>query len=240
MLYLEEVEMKIFRSIKTNRGMTHSIKTQGHPEYSRGMTYVELIVVLSIFAIISAISFYNYGAFQANVDIKNLASDIALQIVQAQKASLNGLQDSRVTDLSWKPSYGVYFNILEDPDSDRISFNTKFNYFVDFSPQDGFFTDTTCSSINGECLNKIKITKDNFVSGIETCSVPGSACISGAGRRIEDIAITFKRPDSGAIFYSNGSLLSVTGSNFIKISIESPSGMMSFIRIYPSGRIQVN
>ena len=52
---------------------------------NRGMSYVELIVVLSIFAVLSSVILYNYGEFQAKVDIKNLASDIALQIVQSQK-----------------------------------------------------------------------------------------------------------------------------------------------------------
>ena len=58
--------------------------------YNRGMTYVELIVVLSIFSIMTSVVLFNYGAFQAKVDIKNLASDIALKIVEAQKSALSG------------------------------------------------------------------------------------------------------------------------------------------------------
>jgi prepilin-type N-terminal cleavage/methylation domain-containing protein len=215
-------------------------KTLKNTQKNKGMTYVELIVVLSIFAVISAVSFYSYGAFQSNIDIKNLASDIALQIVQAQKSSVNGLWNSRVTAGDWKPSYGIYFNTSKEPDIDKIPFNTKFNYFADFSPQDGYFADTVCSSENGECLNKIIIAKGDFVSNIEICSGSDDACISGANKGITDIAITFKRPDSVANFYSEGSLLSVTGSNYIKISIESPSKTTGFIKIYPSGRIQVN
>ena len=48
------------------------------------MTYVELIVVLAIFAILSSVVMFNYGNFQAKVDIKNLGSDIALKIVRTQ------------------------------------------------------------------------------------------------------------------------------------------------------------
>ena len=47
---------------------------------NRGMTYVELIVVLSIFAVLSSVAIFNYGSFQDKVDIKNLGSDIALKI----------------------------------------------------------------------------------------------------------------------------------------------------------------
>ncbi|WP_146755300.1 type II secretion system protein, partial [Shigella flexneri] len=58
--------------------------------WERGMTYVELIVVLSIFATISSVVIFNYGAFQDRIDIKNLSSDIGLKIVEAQKSSLSG------------------------------------------------------------------------------------------------------------------------------------------------------
>ena len=41
-----------------------------------GMTYVELIVVLSIFAVLSSVAVFNYSEFQTKVDIKNLANDL--------------------------------------------------------------------------------------------------------------------------------------------------------------------
>ena len=69
----------------------------------KGMTYVELIVVLSIFSAMTSVVLFNYGEFQAKVDIKNLASDIALKIVEAQKSSLSGkLPES--FPVNWKPS----------------------------------------------------------------------------------------------------------------------------------------
>ena len=57
---------------------------------NKGMTYVELIVVLSIAGIIASISLFNYKDFQDRVDMKNLASDIASKIVEAQKNSISG------------------------------------------------------------------------------------------------------------------------------------------------------
>ena len=79
--------------------------------FNAGMTYVELIVVLSIFSVLSSVAIYNYGDFQSSVDIKNLASDIALQIVKAQKDSLSGLLPLQEIKTDWKPSYGVYFDL---------------------------------------------------------------------------------------------------------------------------------
>ena len=42
------------------------------------MTYVELVVVLGIFAVMSNVVIFNYGGFQAKVDIKNLSKHITL------------------------------------------------------------------------------------------------------------------------------------------------------------------
>src|SRR3989344_4815832 len=89
---------------------------------NRGMSYVELIVVLSIFSVMTSVVLFNYGSFQAKVDIKNLASDIALKVVEAQKSSLSGklLPPTHIppNPNTWKPSYGLFF----DADSNKNSF----------------------------------------------------------------------------------------------------------------------
>ena len=72
-----------------------------------GFTYVELIVVLSIFAIMSSVVIFNYGSYQTNVDIKVMANNIALKIVQAQKDATSGKWNPNELDNNWKPSYGI-------------------------------------------------------------------------------------------------------------------------------------
>ena len=189
------------------------------------MSYVELIVVLSIFSVLSSMAIYNYGAFQANVDMKNLASDIALKIVEAQKSSLNGvLPLAGAPFLEWKPSYGVYFNITTPE---------QFIYFADLD-QDGVLYNPDCSTTNSECLDKITITKGNKILRIEKCT--DSACPPFDSDSISSFSVSFKRPNSSAIF----SGASLTGSEYIKITIKSPKDNTSFIKVYPSGRIQIN
>ena len=183
------------------------------------MTYVELIVVLSIFGIMSSIVLFNYNKFQAKVDIKNLANDIALKIVQAQKNAMSG--KIQTTRFEIAPAYGVYFNPTE---------NKSFIYFADFS-NDHIFNDGSCY---GECLDNINITKGNTISEIEECltgDCSSSASISSS------LSITFTRPNSGASFFPS---LSVS-SNYIRITVSSSDGSFNgYIRVYPSGRIQVN
>ena len=187
----------------------------------KGMTYVELIVVLSIFAVMSSIVLFNHGKFQAKVDIKNLANDIALKIVQAQKDAMSG--KIQTTPFKIAPAYGVYFNPTE---------NKSFIYFADFS-NDHIFNDGSCY---GECLDNINITKGNTISKIEECLTLTEDCSSSASIS-SSLSITFTRPNSGASFFPS---LSVS-SNYIRITVSSSDGSFNgYIRVYPSGRIQVN
>src|SRR3989344_4561547 len=81
--------------------------------YNAGMTYVELIVVLSIFSVMTSIALFDYNKFQAKVDIKVLANDIALKIVEAQKSAMSGKIPIQNISSTWKPSYGIYFDLAD-------------------------------------------------------------------------------------------------------------------------------
>ncbi|MEI8174704.1 MAG: type II secretion system protein [bacterium] len=141
----------------SNNLKSKNLKAKSY-KLNAGMTYVELIVVLSIFAVMSSIVIFNYGQFQAKVDIKNLASDIALKIVEAQQSTMSGKLNSGVSMIDWKPSYGVYFNLTVNPTNidntdGSIAYNKKFNYFVDKD------NSKTYASLL-EKLDTILITKD--------------------------------------------------------------------------------
>ena len=193
------------------------------------MTYVELIVVLSIFSVLSSVVIFNYGDFQARVDIKNLSSDIALKIVEAQKSSVNGAWNFSAI-ANWKPSYGIYFNSSATLDTDGVSFNKKFIYFADLDNNNNYDGPSTCAT--AECLDKIIITKNNYISRID------SYTDSILTQQITNsLSIIFKRSDPGATFTSSGLLL---GFDYIQITIASPRGATALIKIYPSGRVQIN
>ena len=189
------------------------------------MSYVELIVVLSIFSAISSIVLFNYGEFQAKVDVKNLASDIALKLVDAQNASLSGklppLSQQPPNPNTWKPSYGVYLN----PNSD----NKSFIYFTDLN-NNNLYEGSSCA---GECLDKIIITKGNSVSSLDVF-YPGDS----NPHNLNDLTVTFVRPDSSAIIKSTSPVASTIA--YIQITIVSPKTAAAKIKLYPSGRIQVN
>ncbi len=206
-------------------------KKQWFTNKKSGMTYVELIVVLSIFSVMSTIVLTNYGAFQAKVDIKNLANDIALKIVEAQKSAMSGKYQVNAP-AGWKPAYGVYFNAGTSYGASGLK---TFYYFTDLDQNNDYQTASICPN-GGECIEKIDITKGNFISTIFPCT--GDPCVPGEFSG-STVAITFKRPDSSAVFYSGGGL--VSGYDYMQMIVSSPhSTATAKIKIYPSGRIQIN
>ncbi|MFA6585795.1 MAG: type II secretion system protein [Candidatus Paceibacterota bacterium] len=184
-----------------------------------GMTYVELIVVLSIFATMTSIVLFNYNTFQAKVDIKNLANDIALKIVEAQKAAVSGKWNPVVINSDWKPTYGVYL--------DKSDYTTIV-YFNDLSSPLNYIPDV------GETLDSFKITKGNSIFKIE--SYIGSTATSIT----ESFSISFTRPSSSAIFrYDDG--LPLASFDYMQITVSSSDrSVKAYIKVYPSGRIQIN
>ena len=183
------------------------------------MTYVELIVVLSIFSVMSSIVLFNYARFQAKVDIKNLANDLALKIVEAQKSALSGKLPAQNPVPNWKPAYGLYFNTVND--------NKSFIYFTDLN-NNTLYEDPNCT---GECLDKINITKGNFISDITVTGQGGCSSITG-------LSIVFTRPSSVAKINTNQA--GCTSVSYAQITISSPQSVTAIIKIYISGRIQIN
>lgn len=195
--------------------------------FQKGMSYVELIVVLGIFSVLSAITMFNYGEFQAKIDIKNLSSDVAVKIVESQKVSNAGTfpppdKESLIAG-SWKPSYGVHFF---NPNID----NKNFIYFVDANNDNQYFDGSDCA---GECMEKITIAKNNFVSNLAVFYTGDSN-----PHNINDLTISFSRTSAAPTFRSSSSFSASVSYFFITMS--SPGGTSSGVKIYPSGRIQIN
>jgi len=168
--------------------------------YQAGMTYVELIVVLSIFSIMTSITIFNYNKFEAKVDIKILANDIASKIVEAQKSAISGKWNSLASS-NWKPSYGINFDLAD---------NTHFTYFANIGDIGDNIYDPADS-----VLDEIGITKNNFIKDLK-CS----------GTSINELDIVFRRPDSRAWISCSGDVeIIISSPQEVNSTIKvSPSG----------------
>ena len=203
------------------------------------MTYVELIVVLSIFATMTAIVLTNYNTFQAKVDVKILASDIALKIVEAQKDAMSGTMPPAPIQLflnmsNWKPSYGVYFD-PSDNNKIFISFadDNLNKFYPGGTPTCTVISQCTCEPSSG-CLQVIGAPKNYTVSSIDGFKSGASSPITNP------LSITFTRPGSNATFFDND--IDVTNSyDFIQITVSpsSSQNVKACIQVYPSGRVQI-
>lgn len=202
---------------------------------SRGMTYIELIVVLIIFAIMSSIIIFDYSRFGRKVNLENLTQDVALQIATAQKKALSGTSPSidMVSfwglDLSsWRPSYGVYFDTAK---------NNQFINYVDMDSDEGLFN-PDCSTTPTECIDTIKIENGTTINKIcfyldispntETC--PDVS--------LQKLSVNFTRPNSAAAL--TGPVEAV--GEIIRARIEFMSANRAHTQsviIHPSGRIEV-
>lgn len=198
---------------------------------------MELIVVLSIFAIMTSIVIFNYNKFLDDTNIKVLASDVALQVVTAQKSAIDGeLQSAPFTSndptVVPSPAYGVYFN------TSSLANSENFVYFADMN-NDGACEDGSggCSVIGpaSEVLNTIGITNGNYISKIEITDNNNNSC------PVNNLTVVFKRPDTSARISTTTPIApcSSIASATITISAPDPS-VVSNIEIYPSGRIQID
>ena len=194
---------------------------------NRGMTYFELIVVLSIFAIMSSVTLFNYQNFQKRVDLKNMTNDIALQIVQAQKDAMSGkLDDTIPVPVNWKPTYGVRF-VRSNPNS--------FKYFAEISGL-GYCEDDG----GGDCSNfsyypEISINKGDKIVSLEA----SGSCVSE--QSLSDLNIVFRRPDSSAkISSASLSQQNLSGDCYAVIVISTSDGSIkTSINVYPSGKVEM-
>ncbi len=158
-----------------------------------GFTIVELIVSLAIFAIMTSLVLSKYGKFDQGVILTNLAYDVALTIRNAQSYGLNvrsASRDANAFDYSATiaksgGTYGVHFD---------KSLPSQFIFFVDGNGN-GIYDDLTNSD------QKTTIKRGSSISSM--CVSDTKSCTVG-GFDVQQLDITFKRPDPNAIITANG------------------------------------
>lgn len=195
--------------------------------YTKGYTFLELIIVMAIFAIISSVVVFNFRGFSTNISLQNTTSDIALQLKEAQSDAIAGRLNEAINTLTtqyFKPSYGIHFST--DTPSDFIK-------FTDLPIKDGMYANLNqnCDGSNPECLKQVKI------NGFDTIS---SLCVHQIGNPVADCSISnldisFERPFPDAIIVADNDPSNVY--NDAEIVITSSTGVNRKIIINAVGNI---
>lgn len=216
---------------------------------SSGFTIIELVTVIAIFGIMASIVLFKFQTFTTRVDMNNLAQDIALRIVGAQKASISGVQNaSTLVDNTLIPSYGIYFG-----NGDANGTDKQFVYFADVGPQNKIFdpygnvwSNIACSptqAVGQECISVTSITTGEKITNLCFKSNPPSGeldyCLGSSGQ----LFVTFERPFPNATFSVRDGQSSSLYQNVYEAQVELTSevdpSLQKTIIITSLGQIRV-
>lgn len=200
--------------------------------FQKGFTLIEMLMVLAIFTILTAVVMFNYGQFNSQTIMTNMAYEVALTTRQAQVYSL-GVRGGDNADFDKR--YGIFINLANNKD------------FIFFRDEDESGSceedDIYCSvcPIGGECLNKYTLTRDIYIDKICVSST-GNEPIDSSGvcneDPVSDIAITFERPNPDGVFKSKTSG-APSGIKSVAIVLKTKFGNQRAVVVQNSGQISV-
>ena len=133
----------------------------------RGFSITEMLIVIAIIGVLSAILIPGYGAFQRQLSLQRSAVKLAQDIRKAQGMAI--ASEELPSGGVCKTGYGVYFD-------EYWQSGEKYRLYADTSGEDEFFT-----SGADTILKEIELEKKIFISGIDTSN----------GK----VSINFKPPD---------------------------------------------
>lgn len=197
----------------------------------RGFTIAEIMVVLAIFAVISAIILFNYQSFRTNTTVNTVSQEIALTIRKAQSYAL-GLQANGILANLPVRGYGVRF------DSNRPD---QITFFTELLPIDNQFTTTSnlCGvpGLGEECIEYYKIETGDK---IENLIVDGE--VLKVTDPLSSIDVIFKKPSGDVVFCVHKFGSTCTSSISTPVSVfdvvlVSPGGVYKYVHIYGNGQI---
>lgn len=225
-----------------NHNPLSSMVITNKKQLQKGITLIELIVVVGIVSVISSVLLFNYSDFSTNVSIRNLSQEIALTVrkVQTYATSVRGIDNTTLSTRSF-PAYGISFSL--DATSGTFEPNTKeFILFADIpenvgdSPNKKYDGDGSCGSpgVGAECIENYSISSSDSI--VEVCT-DATGCVSAGS-----IDITFRRPVPDAIICyrasSSDNCQNITIS-YVDIVVQSAKGLRRSISVWNTGQISV-
>ncbi len=212
----------------------------------QGLTVLELVVVMFIFTLVSAIAIFNYSQYKTTVSLGNLSQDIALTIRKAQIYAIS-VKGSDINGSGKQfPGYGIHFYLSTTAGRVSDGSDHSFVFFSDIPFTFGMLGDgvynqllANCDNLmfGNECMNIINITSTDRI--VELCA--DSVCVAPALSVSPSLDIVFTRPNPEPrfSFCINGTSCTTT-SSYVQIKIQSVDGKQKIISVWNTGQIRID
>jgi prepilin-type N-terminal cleavage/methylation domain-containing protein len=224
-------------------------KNKINPLKEKGFSLVELMVVLGILLLISAIGILGFSTSKEYSTLQSDAENLAFNIRKAQSMAMavNSIGNN------YQNGYGVYFNLFNKDNLTSPQEVDPFSYliFTDFenAPKGKNWdlayleniTMSNCGSpvlFTSECYQKTVMTNKDYIADIQicdpTCNTPTS----------QMLAITFFRPNLDAYFCvtpaSSGGCTLANSTGYVKITLKTyDHGIDKSVYVWSTGQISI-
>jgi prepilin-type N-terminal cleavage/methylation domain-containing protein len=204
---------------------------------NKGFTIIEMLIVIGIFGVLTAVVVFQYGNFNSQTILTNMAYEVALATRQAQVYAL-GVRGQIDAD-NFDNRYGVYFNLIADEGDE------KFIFFIDQETADSICDgdgetpgeDCFLCELGSECLESYQFLRDIRLDSICLSALNDPVDEDGNcdGELVDSATVTFERPNPDAIIYSDETSNDVSAAIFVKNQFDNKRAVV----IKNTGQISV-
>lgn len=224
---------------------------------AQGFTLIEMIVVVSIVAILAVITLFQFAAYRKGVNIETTAEEIALNLRRAQSMALAVRSTGGTILPIYQSGYGIHFELSPSLGNQSAS-DTSYILFTDFESVPGpggwdrsYLANFNMGSLCGnprqtvdECLERIELAPGDRITGLELCSGSGGSGSCTPLSPGQPLDITFLRPNLDAYFCTTPpsaggcqGLFPTVG--YAKITVTSPNGVVKSVSVWSTGQISI-
>ena len=230
------------KRINTKRGLPGS-ELFWRKSSTTGFTLIEIIIVIAIVVIIAVMGVGQYVKQQRNATVATIAEDLALNLRRAQSMAMA----VNATSGAYQNGYGIYLQHLGNPGIPQGADSKSYILFTDFknSAWDHAYSYDSSSNadicgtftpvaLTKECIEKISITSDDTISGIDICI---SGTCTPFSNTNDILSISFLRPNLDAYFC----IVSATATPTAGCPVQPPPTQIEKVQIHLSsllGRVK--
>ncbi len=228
--------------------MKKDISKNKRKKNQSGFTLIELIVVIGIFTVITAVAFIDQGQLNSSVLLTNTAYETALSVREAQVYGLGVRKNEVDIGSGYDGEYGVYFDI-ETPRKIILYSNNPndptgslYNSGIDFESGDtyDFNEERYIYEFTNQRGNKIQALCFGDLDTAAQTNPEDKACTTSSNFSRDSLHITFKRPEPRANFYVPPTDLSGLsyGPAYIVVSTADEKNCKVIV-VHKTGQVQI-